>query len=807
MPGPTQTLQHPQQFTTQNPTPSRNDFACCDQKFGSFKEVMHHMSTKHVLGRENRRNLQNSAGAAPQGPIHLHKRLPPDEQTGASQNITVTVNGTVAPAASGGEFRSMHHHLPPHPSSPHVIHPQPQPTHYLQHHHQQPYRQPVSTLSQDDESSSSFDGSSRSLSSSSVSPVIPLHQPTSTQLYTPAPQQGFSFLNDEYDVDAFLGLSNSGDASADTLSGMGLEDGDTDFYGLHTDTYLKDETPDTFNTDHSVFPFTFNNPLYPPAFDPLLRRRSMSAPPAANGMSLHDFQMAVAQPGVQEMDLEEEADVGGLVGGGGGHLSHGQEGGVNMAAVMGLDGGGLSGTGFDVDLGLGDLGDELSEALGLDRAERVGDGKIVGGGEVGGGQSVSGGGGGLGLTPSPVLSTATGGSVQSPYSAPSPAAFPQSPHTLPRAASSQFGQANVGKGGEMESMDLAFHHPQGAQPPRPLSITHNAPTTAAPPTLPRTNSKKRKPSDASFPPPPLRHPSPAPTQTPQLAPQQQQHPYISIPHHPHPRINHLISSHAPSPQPQPAAQPPLLHLQQNPYQPFYTPQPTTDINRSPSPAPSVASDGGLALGMADWTGISSPQPPTFGLPPHSPHLHLSVPPRPASSLGFTREGGRWNGSAVESVLAKAQERDTKTGERIYRCPKAWCSKVYKNANGLKYHLDKGICEVDVDSSSSPSSQPLLHSPLPPHGQPPSPLADPYNIASTFSPFGAHSPGGGGMTPQTGYFDMVPPPGTHVKIAHRPYWCRVSGCGKKYKNLNGLKYHARAAHPGMDFKEEVKGVGV
>lgn len=50
---------------------------------------------------------------------------------------------------------------------------------------------------------------------------------------------------------------------------------------------------------------------------------------------------------------------------------------------------------------------------------------------------------------------------------------------------------------------------------------------------------------------------------------------------------------------------------------------------------------------------------------------------------------------------------------------------------------------------------------------------------------------------------VPVP-EEIKVAHRPYWCKIHGCGKKYKNLNGLKYHARISHPNRHFKTEVKG---
>ena len=93
--------------------------------------------------------------------------------------------------------------------------------------------------------------------------------------------------------------------------------------------------------------------------------------------------------------------------------------------------------------------------------------------------------------------------------------------------------------------------------------------------------------------------------------------------------------------------------------------------------------------------------------------------------------------------------------RVYRCTKPNCSKIYKNSNGLKYHLEKGSCELDYNSQ------------------------DELEANTTTSDSAA------------------------IKIAHRPYCCKVPGCGRKYKNLNGLKYHAKASHPELDFKSQVK----
>ena len=90
--------------------------------------------------------------------------------------------------------------------------------------------------------------------------------------------------------------------------------------------------------------------------------------------------------------------------------------------------------------------------------------------------------------------------------------------------------------------------------------------------------------------------------------------------------------------------------------------------------------------------------------------------------------------------------------KIFKCTNAHCSKIYKNSNGLKYHLEKGQCERNVCSDHD---------------------------------------------------DELPDTDSSIKVAHRPYLCKVEKCGKRYKNLNGLKYHAKKTHPELDFKADIK----
>ncbi|KAJ5641984.1 hypothetical protein N7490_005984 [Penicillium lividum] len=86
----------------------------------------------------------------------------------------------------------------------------------------------------------------------------------------------------------------------------------------------------------------------------------------------------------------------------------------------------------------------------------------------------------------------------------------------------------------------------------------------------------------------------------------------------------------------------------------------------------------------------------------------------------------------------------------FRCPVIGCEKAYKNQNGLKYHKAHG------------HNNQQLHD----------------NADGTFSI----------VNPET----SAPYPGTLGMEKEKPYRCEV--CGKRYKNLNGLKYHKSHSPP-------------
>lgn len=92
------------------------------------------------------------------------------------------------------------------------------------------------------------------------------------------------------------------------------------------------------------------------------------------------------------------------------------------------------------------------------------------------------------------------------------------------------------------------------------------------------------------------------------------------------------------------------------------------------------------------------------------------------------------------------------GEEIkpFKCPVIGCEKAYKNQNGLKYHKQHGHQNQQLKENPDGSFS----------------IVDPTT--------------------------RVPYPGTIGMEKEKPYRCDV--CGKRYKNLNGLKYHRQHSPP-------------
>lgn len=103
----------------------------------------------------------------------------------------------------------------------------------------------------------------------------------------------------------------------------------------------------------------------------------------------------------------------------------------------------------------------------------------------------------------------------------------------------------------------------------------------------------------------------------------------------------------------------------------------------------------------------------------------------------------------------------------FRCPVIGCEKAYKNQNGLKYHKSVSCAQFEHDEQKLTDCK---------HGHNNQRLHE--NGDGTFSI----------VNPDT----QAPYPGTQGMEKEKPYKCDV--CQKRYKNLNGLKYHKQHSPP-------------
>lgn len=130
-------------------------------------------------------------------------------------------------------------------------------------------------------------------------------------------------------------------------------------------------------------------------------------------------------------------------------------------------------------------------------------------------------------------------------------------------------------------------------------------------------------------------------------------------------------------------------------------------------------------------------------------------------------------TALESSLANPSA----MGDRPYKCTSPGCDKAYKQMNGLKYHRLHGQCNQNN---------------LPPQQQISAVVNDKVRgvaaVKNGTDPTTPSSENGGssptGSSPDTTRSDGAAAQAKPEKM----YICQVGSCGKRYKNLNGLRYH-------------------
>ncbi|WFD21441.1 Transcriptional regulator of ribosomal biogenesis proteins [Malassezia equina] len=154
--------------------------------------------------------------------------------------------------------------------------------------------------------------------------------------------------------------------------------------------------------------------------------------------------------------------------------------------------------------------------------------------------------------------------------------------------------------------------------------------------------------------------------------------------------------------------------------------------------------------------------------------------------------GNTPASPASSTASVSSAADNTAEHRPYKCPAPGCDKAYKQMNGLKYHRLHGHCNqnlrnvngVSAGASSDPSQ--AANKPATPEKGASSTGDTKPDASSLGSAFLLFNTDDAANKSQKG-LDTPSKPNNNVP-PEKMYVCQVGNCDKRYKNLNGLRYH-------------------
>ncbi|KAJ6510510.1 hypothetical protein C8R45DRAFT_391139 [Mycena sanguinolenta] len=187
------------------------------------------------------------------------------------------------------------------------------------------------------------------------------------------------------------------------------------------------------------------------------------------------------------------------------------------------------------------------------------------------------------------------------------------------------------------------------------------------------------------------------------------------------------------------------------------PSPTT-TQAAPVSAPSTSSAGGK-VSKASSKRSPPPASASSSVPPSRGPTPLPTPPTSA------------HGSPAPATILLPH--------KPFRCPKPNCSKSYKQANGLKYHMTHGSCNYGP-AKDLEAVRALLERKRAANATQPT-YED--EAAEDASPAPAAAAAGEQQQQQLSQAEL-----NEVEARVRPFACGVGDCSRRYKNMNGLRYH-------------------
>ncbi|KAJ3147231.1 hypothetical protein HDU86_008067 [Geranomyces michiganensis] len=227
----------------------------------------------------------------------------------------------------------------------------------------------------------------------------------------------------------------------------------------------------------------------------------------------------------------------------------------------------------------------------------------------------------------------------------------------------------------------------------------------------------------------------------------------------------------------------------------------TLVNTAPLPAlsplgaamsrgASAAQTAGMDTASAGGATASGPPSLPFASvvsdDPHGKSFHCSVP-------DCKKKYKKLNG-----LIYHHQTAHSSTGlndPKPFKCVAEGCDKAYRNSNGLAYHIEKGH-NIDSASGSPPASGPaaaIVSAVAPPPASAPVPrkLTNSRAKAAKLRPVVASrsvTPSKQALVINDNDNDNLVSRKRDRDGVARPYLCPHKGCGKAYKNPNGLSYH-------------------
>ncbi|GAA5896213.1 zinc-coordinating transcription factor SFP1 [Sporobolomyces salmoneus] len=233
--------------------------------------------------------------------------------------------------------------------------------------------------------------------------------------------------------------------------------------------------------------------------------------------------------------------------------------------------------------------------------------------------------------------------------------------------------------------------------------------------------------------------------------QYQQAPFIAPP----------ASSLPPIPQSIPVAPPPAI-----PHKTHHTrPRKPAAHVLSPNSGLPTLPNGHLMLNPNDHATITALAQTTLKDPMMTAQAIAALGPNSLSALPTARHP---LGAGVQ--ISPSGRPYTPPSEKPFKCTVPGCEKSYKQQNGLKYHRIHGHTGDKATAAQAAYQQ------------------QQQQQAALLAQQQAAQQAAAAQQAQQAYYWATNGGKIDPKIEGKPYVCHVASCGKRYKNMNGLRYH-------------------